>query len=106
MWQHCQCVGIDPNATPEHYFCQRCRIALADPFWQADSIPLFPAAKLDTAPGRPAVMRPSGKEETKFVERAFRLSPGQLEPLRTNSQMEQLHVRLLDKAGFANLKTS
>ncbi|KAL3142516.1 hypothetical protein ABBQ38_002838 [Trebouxia sp. C0009 RCD-2024] len=95
VWQHCQCVGIDPNATPEHYFCQRCRIALADPFWQADSIPLFTPAKLDPVPGRPVVIRPSGKEETKLADRAFRLTAPQLEPLRRNSQTEQLHVACL-----------
>lgn len=100
VWQHCQCVGIDCSATPEHYFCQRCRVALADPFWQADSIPLFTAAKLESVPGRPVVVRPSGKEETKLADRAFRLSHPQLEPLRRNSQTEQLHVRLLGKASI------
>ena len=98
VWQHCRCVGIDPDATPEHYFCQRCRIALADPFWQADSIPLFTPAKLEPVPGRPVVVRPAGKEETKLADRAFRLSPAQLEPLRRNSQTEQLHVRLFSKS--------
>ena len=97
VWQHCRCVGLDPDATPEHYFCQRCRIALADPFWQADSIPLFTPAKLELVPARPFV-RPAGKEETKLADRAFRLSPAQLEPLRRNSQTEQLHVRLSSKS--------
>lgn len=93
VWQHCRCLGIDPDATPEHYFCQRCRIALADPFWQADSVPLFTPANLEPVPGRPVIMRPTGKEENKLADRAFRLSPHQLEPLRRNSQTEQLHVR-------------
>ena len=43
-------------------------------------------------------MRPPGKEETKLADRAFRLSIAQLEPLRRNSQTEQLHVRPFDKA--------
>lgn len=77
---------------PEHYFCQSCRIAMADPFWQAESIQLIPPALLRSVPGRPVVIRPSGKDQVMAVERAFNLMPAQLEPLRKNTQTEQLHV--------------
>ena len=92
IWQHCSCVGIDPNAMPDQFFCQSCRIALADPFWQAESIQLIPPAMLRSVPGRPVVIRSSGKDQVMAVERAFNLTPPQLEPLRKNTQTEQLHV--------------
>lgn len=92
IWQHCSCVGIDPNAMPDHYFCQSCRIALADPFWQAESIQLIPPAVLRSVPGRPVVIRSSGKDQVMAIERAFNLTAPQLEPLRKNTQTEQLHV--------------
>lgn len=100
IWQHCSCVGIDANAMPEHYFCQNCRIAMADPFWQAESIQLIPPAMLRSVPGRPVVIRSSGKDQVMAVDRAFDLSAAQLEPLRKNTQTEQLHVAclLLDDA--------
>ncbi len=62
---------------------------MADPFWQADSMQLIPPALLR----RPVVIRPSGKDQVMAVERAFNLMPAQLEPLRKNTQAEQLHVR-------------
>ncbi|DBA91014.1 TPA: hypothetical protein ACH3X2_004216 [Trebouxia sp. C0005] len=100
IWQHCSCVGIDANAMPEHYFCQSCRIAMADPFWQAESIQLIPPGMLRNVPGRPVVIRSSGKDQVMAVDRAFDLSAAQLEPLRKNTQTEQLHVAclLLDDA--------
>jgi len=94
IWQHCSCVGIDANAMPEHYFCQSCRIAMADPFWQAESIQLIPPAMLRSVPGRPVVIRSSGKDQAMAVDRAFDLSAAQLEPLRKNTHTEQLHVSL------------
>lgn len=100
IWQHCSCVGIEANAMPEHYFCQSCRIAMADPFWQAESIQLIPPAMLRSVPGRPVVIRSSGRDQVMAVDRAFDLSAAQLEPLRKNTQTEQLHVAclLLDDA--------
>ena len=77
---------------PDHYFCQSCRIALADPFWQAESIQLIPPAVLRSVPGRPVVIRSSGKDQVMAIERAFNLTAPQLEPLRKNTQTEQLHV--------------
>lgn len=79
---------------PEHYFCQSCRIAMADPFWQAESIQLIPPAMLRSVPGRPVVIRSSGRDQVMAVDRAFDLSAAQLEPLRKNTQTEQLHVSL------------
>ena len=95
IWQHCTCVGVDALAMPDHYYCQNCRIALADPFWQVTDYRLIPAAMLRPVPGRPVVVRSTGKEQTLSAERAFDLSPAQLEPLRKNPQTEQLHVSSL-----------
>jgi len=33
VWQHSACVGVDAAAPPDHFFCEWCRISLADPFW-------------------------------------------------------------------------
>ena len=92
VWQHCNCVGIDAAAMPDHYYCQNCRVALADPFWQILDSRLMPAAMLRAVPGRPVVMRSTGKEQMLAAERAFDLMPSQLEPLRKHPQEEQLHV--------------
>ncbi len=67
---------------------------MADPFWQAESIQLIPPAMLRSVPGRPVVIRSSGKDQVMAVDRAFDLSAAQLEPLRKNTQTEQLHVSL------------
>lgn len=67
---------------------------MADPFWQAESIQLIPPAMLRNVPGRPVVIRSSGKDQVMAVDRAFDLSAAQLEPLRKNTQTEQLHVSL------------
>ena len=34
VWQHCECVGVSKEAMPEHFFCEQCRAAWADPFWE------------------------------------------------------------------------
>ncbi len=65
---------------------------MADPFWQAESIQLIPPAMLQSVPGRPVAIRSSGKDQVMAVDRAFDLSAAQLEPLRKNTQTEQLHV--------------
>lgn len=85
-------MGVDALAMPEHYYCQNCRIALADPFWQVTDYRLIPAAMLRVMPSRPVVVRASGKEQMLSAERVFELSVGQLAPLRKNPQTEQLHV--------------
>ena len=77
---------------PEHFFCQSCRVALADPFWQADGVQLIPPALLRVEPGRPVTISATGKEKSLAASRGFFLSPSQLDPLRKNSQTEQLHV--------------
>lgn len=98
IWQHCACIGVDAMAMPDHYYCQNCRIALADPFWQVTDHRLLPAAVLRPVPGRPVVMRSTGKEQMMSAERSFDLTPAQLEALRKNPSTEQLHVSAMHNA--------
>lgn len=46
VWQHSSCVGVNAQETPDHFFCEWCRVSLADPFWEARQRAFFPAAAL------------------------------------------------------------
>ena len=51
MWQHDTCVGIGEGAPlPPSFHCELCRAALADPFWEAVPVGVFPPALLQPAP--------------------------------------------------------
>lgn len=44
VFQHANCLGID--ALPERHFCELCRAAWADPFWEVKNARIFPPSKL------------------------------------------------------------
>ncbi|KAK2078128.1 hypothetical protein QBZ16_003996 [Prototheca wickerhamii] len=53
------------------YRCERCRAALADPFWTLAEADLVPPALLRPLPGRPPVVTTQGIQSVQGVERVF-----------------------------------
>ena len=34
VWQHLECLGLNPQQLPSSFVCELCRARLADPFWE------------------------------------------------------------------------
>ncbi|KAK9909295.1 hypothetical protein WJX75_000109 [Coccomyxa subellipsoidea] len=94
VWQHCDCVGVDLNEMPEHYLCELCRLARADPFWKRVGAPVMFPVKL--APVQPPRSFPDGRRQEEDVvqvaDRHFMLSHSQLDPTHRQSANFQLQV--------------
>ncbi|EIE20885.1 hypothetical protein COCSUDRAFT_48449 [Coccomyxa subellipsoidea C-169] len=94
VWQHCDCVGVDLNVMPEHYLCELCRLARADPFWRRVGAPVMSPVKL--APVQPPRSFPDGRTQEEDVvqvaDRNFMLTHAQIDPARRQSHNFQLQV--------------
>ncbi|KAL6784782.1 SIZ1 [Auxenochlorella protothecoides x Auxenochlorella symbiontica] len=82
--QHAGCVA--PHAGPRPapalqaaFRCERCRAALADPFWTLAEPDLLPPALLKPMPGRAPVLTTQGMQGVQGTERIFYLSSQQIE---------------------------
>ena len=81
VWQHSLCVGVDTQQPPDRFFCEWCRVSLADPFWEPRQRAFFPAAALRPVKGQPPAYLTPGEQvrlavitsECKMNE-AFRVS--------------------------------
>ncbi len=89
MWQHCDCIGADLKALPEHFLCELCRLARADPFWCRVGPPPLPPMKL--MPVQP--QRSASEEDVVHVaDRHFNMARFALDSMRGHHGKYQLQV--------------
>lgn len=92
MWQHLDCLGIAVDNQPQQFFCEYCRAASADPFWEVMNARVLPSAKLIPSGGMP-MRGPGGVNEMQQVlEKAFQVSQSQIHVLKRNDTNHQLQV--------------
>lgn len=89
VWQHCDCIGADLMALPQHFLCELCRLARADPFWRRVGQPLMPPMKL--TPVQPH--RNPEEDVVQVADRHFTLGRGPLESIRNRTAKYQIQVR-------------
>lgn len=82
--QHATCVAAHAGPRPSpalrvDFRCERCRAALADPFWTLAEPDLLPPALLKPVPGRAPVLTTQGMQAVQGTERVFYLSSEQLD---------------------------
>ena len=91
VWQHCSCVGITGEA-PEHFYCDLCRAAWADPFWEILNSKMMPVSRLVPS-GGPSVRGAHGMQEIEQVaERTFQMTHGQMGLFSKRNDLYQLQV--------------
>ena len=91
VFQHRECVGIRQDEQPESFFCEQCRMAAADPFWEIVNSKILHPAKLVPTGGLP-LRGPGGISEMQQVaDKTFHLTLPQLEVMRKADY--QLQVR-------------
>jgi hypothetical protein len=95
VWQHCDCLGIPAGDLPEHWLCELCRLARADPFWRRVGAPLMPAQKL--TPVQPHRAFGDGlryqEDIAQVADRHFALALSHLDPVRRSGATHQLQAR-------------
>ena len=95
VWQHCLCAGIT-GEPPEHFFCELCRAAWADPFWEVKNPRVMPVSRLVPS-GGPMMRGAGGMHEIEQVaERTFQLTHPQVDLLK-KSAIYQLQVSKLTR---------
>ena len=62
VWQHSLCVGVNVQEPPDHFFCEWCRVSLADPFWEPRQRAFFPAASMRPTKGQPPAYLTPGEQ--------------------------------------------
>ena len=66
VWQHSLCVGINVQEPPDHFFCEWCRVSLADPFWEPRQRAFFPAASMRPTKGQPPAYLTPGEQVQRY----------------------------------------
>lgn len=110
VWQHASCVkqqllhsqlnpllpGCDQWPRRRQFFCERCRIARADPFWEVYDALVMPPQLGKMTPGRLLVSLQTGQQVEVALSRAgpakITLSSHQLRLLQGSPQEYQLQV--------------
>jgi hypothetical protein len=86
---------MDLKAMPEHFLCELCRLARADPFWRRIGHPLVGPMKL--APLHPHRTYNDGRRVEEDVlqvaDRHFNLPRGTLDVAQRHTDSYQLQVR-------------
>lgn len=80
--------------TPEHFFCELCRAAWADPFWEVKNPRVMPVSRLVPS-GGPMMRSAGGMHEIEQVaERTFQLTHPQVDLLKksTSYQLQVSHL--------------
>lgn len=62
VWQHSLCVGVNVQEPPDHFFCEWCRVSLADPFWEPRQRAFFPPASMRPTKGQPPAYLTPGEQ--------------------------------------------
>lgn len=97
IWQHKACVlpSEQPQQPrPREFYCERCRLARADPFWETLDTPV--CADMLLRPTGVTARNPEGKPvQVQQCERSFQLSTLQLGQLPSNGGNLRLQVRLV-----------
>lgn len=84
VWQHADCLGAH-KINPNTFYCEKCRIQMADPFWEVVE-DLLPPARLKNVIGRAPVRDAYGNLlPVQSIERAIYFSNEQMAEVK-NSQ--------------------
>ncbi|GBF92967.1 hypothetical protein Rsub_05803 [Raphidocelis subcapitata] len=95
VWQHSDCVAAPPapaglGPAPPH-FCERCRVARADPFWEVYDATIFAALRVQPT-GRSVQQGTQVTPICSTGERSFYVSPQQLDLVRSRGPEFRLQV--------------
>jgi hypothetical protein len=83
--QHRACMALpEAGPLPAGYLCERCRAALADPFWEAVEPALLPPVRLRPEAGAPPLVDHYGAHPTQRADFGLVLADAQLGPARAD----------------------